>query len=430
MLVDAEAFRALGFHPACVVAAITVQDTERVWRVMGVDPGLMKEQAEAVFKDLDVAAVKVGVLWSRENVEATAKLLQSRLDLPRVVDPVLRAKRGERLIEEEALDTLIKKLLPVASVATPNAEEASELTGVEVRSEEGVEEALRALNKMGVEAPVVKGWVRSGVAVDAVLLKGRVHFLEAEALGEVRGSGCAFSAALAAYLARGLSVLDALREARRFTRKVLRAAPRVGGGFPVADPATWLSLAEEKLRTLEEARRGVSLLEKHPELAQLMPEVRMNLAVAPMSAEEPGDVVGVEGRITVVGGSLRASGHPWFGASSHLARLLLAVRRRLPAIKAALNIKYSPEVLEACRRAGLKLARFDRREEPREVKEVEGASMEWGVERALRSVEGEVDAIYDEGAEGKEAMIRLLGRDVEEVVEKAVKVVEQLGKGF
>jgi len=430
VLVDAAVFRSLGFHPACIVAALTVQDTAKVSAVVGVDSNFIRLQADAIVKDLDVAAVKVGVLWSRENVRMAAELLQRLEEAPRVVDPVLKAKGGERLLEEGGVDELISKLLPAASLATPNVEEAEELTGVRVKEKADVEKALHELKRMGVEIPVVKGLVRDGRVVDAVLYDGETHFLEARAVGEVRGSGCVFSAALTAYLARGLDPLSAVREARGFAHMAMSRGVKVGLGFKVVDPLAHLSYADAKLKALEEVKTGLRMLEAHPELTRLMPEVRMNLVVAPEGAEEPSDVVGVEGRVTVVDGRLRASGPPWFGASSHLARLLLEVRKLFPELRAALNVKYSSEVVEACRALGLKLAKFSRVEEPPEVREVEGMSLRWGVEQALKEVGESVDAIYDEGGVGKEAMVRLLGRSAEEVVEKAVRIAEQLGKLF
>lgn len=428
VLVDAAVFQSLGFHAACVAASLTVQNTRKVSAVVGVSAGLVRQQLEALAEDLNIAAVKTGALWSRENVEAVAEFLRRRVQgRPCVVDPVLRAKGGERLFEEEAVSKLIDELLPLASAATPNVEEAEELTKVKVRSEEDVEEALLRLRDVGVEVPLVKGWVRGREVVDAVLYEGRVHFFRAEPIGEARGSGCVFSAALAAYLAKGLSPVEAVAEARRLARRAIRSSLKVGSGFSVVDPASELRYAEARLRALEEVRRGVSKLEAHPELSTLMPEVRMNLVVLPEGAEEASEAVGVEGRVTLVGGRLRASGPPWFGASSHLARLLAALRKRLPSVRAALNIKYSPEVVEACRGLGLRLVGFRREEEPPEVREVEGASMEWAVEQALKGVEGGwVDAIYDEGGLGKEAMVRLLGKCADEVVERAIEIANRL----
>lgn len=426
ILVDAVVFQSLGFHAACIAASLTVQNTRSVSAVVGVGADLVRRQLESVAEDLEVAAVKTGALWSRENVEVVAEFLRRLRGRPCVVDPVLRAKGGEGLFEEGAVRKLVDELLPLASSATPNVEEAQVLTNVEVRDERDVEEALFRLKELGVEVPLVKGWLRNGRAVDAVLYEGQVHFLSAEAVGEARGSGCVFSAALAAYLAMGLEPLKAVAEARKLTRKAIRYSIKAGSGFNIASPVVQLRYAEAKLKALEDVRRGVSELEAHPELSILMPEVRMNLVAIPEGAEEASEAVGVEGRVTLVGGRLRASGPPWFGASSHLARLLVALHKYLPSVRAVLNIKYSPEVVEACRSLGLKLVRLKREEEPPEVRGVEGASMEWAARQVLKRLEEGVDAIYDEGGVGKEAMVRLLGRSVDEVLDKAVKIASRL----
>ncbi|MEM4700161.1 MAG: bifunctional hydroxymethylpyrimidine kinase/phosphomethylpyrimidine kinase [Candidatus Nezhaarchaeales archaeon] len=426
VLVDAMVFQSLGFHAACVAASLTVQNTRSVSAVVGVDADLVRRQLESVAEDLEVAAVKTGALWSKENVEVVAEFLKKLPERPCVVDPVLRAKGGERLFEEGAVRKLVDELLPLASSATPNVDEAQALTGVEVRSEEDVEEALLRLKELGVKVPLVKGWLKNGEVIDAILYGGRVHFLGAEAIGEARGSGCVFSAALAAYLAMGLDPLKAVAEARKLARRAIKCSVKAGFGFNVVNPIVQLQYAEARLKTLEDVRRGVSELEARPELSILMPEVRMNLVAIPEGAEEANEAVGVEGRVTLVGGRLRASGPPWFGASSHLARLLVALHKRLPSVRAALNIKYSPEVVEVCRGLGLKLVRLRREEEPPEVGGVEGASMEWVAKRALEGLEGGVDAIYDEGGVGKEAMVRLLGQSVDEVLEKAVRIASKL----
>ncbi|MCX8205011.1 MAG: bifunctional hydroxymethylpyrimidine kinase/phosphomethylpyrimidine kinase [Candidatus Nezhaarchaeota archaeon] len=428
ILVDAMVFQSLGFHAACVASSLTVQDTERVSAIVGVGTDLVKQQLEVVARDLEIAAVKTGALWSKENVRAVAEFLQRLSEKPCVVDPVLKAKRGEKLFEDEAVDELVGKLLPLASIATPNVNEASELTKIEIRAEGDVEDALLRLKELGVKVPLLKGWVRDGKVVDAVLYEGRVHFLSGEPLSEARGSGCVFSAALTAHLAMGLDPLRAVIEARKLTRKAIKRSNKVGSGFNVVDPAIRLRYEEARLRALEDVKRGVKELEAHPELSILMPEVRMNLVAIPEGAEEASEAVGIEGRITLVNGKLRASGPPWFGASSHLARLLVEVHKHLPEVKAALNIKYSPRVVEACRGLGLKLAKFRREEEPPEVREVEGASMRWAVEQVLRELREGVDAIYDDGGVGREAMVRLLGRSVDEVLGKAVKIASALSK--
>jgi len=125
-----------------------------------------------------------------------------------------------------------------------------------------------------------------------------------------------------------------------------------------------------------------------------------------------------------VGDTLITCRNPTFGASRHIARVILAAMRHDPDMRSAMNIRYSPEILGACRSAGLLMASFDRREEPGEVKEREGSTLEWGTERALKGMSEFPDLIYDEGEEGKEPMIRVLGHGPMEVVEKVTRMAK------
>ncbi|PCN50603.1 bifunctional hydroxymethylpyrimidine kinase/phosphomethylpyrimidine kinase [Candidatus Geothermarchaeota archaeon ex4572_27] len=425
VLADAKTFQALGFHPACVVAAVTFQDTVRVRGVVALPSSYVVEQLRAVLEDLDVAAVKVGVLYSAENIAAVASELKARRAKHVVVDPVLRAKGGERLIEGGGVERLVDELLPLAEVATPNAEEAEELTGVKVGSG-GVAEALERLRGMGVEVPVVKGVRVEGVVRDYVLYRGEVHHFERRPIGEARGGGCVFSSAIAALLAMGLDHLEAVRKAGDVAARSIERSLKVGRGYRASNPLADLQRDALRLRALEELKEALRTIEGSEELAALMPEVRMNVAVAIPGASELDDVCAVDGRITCVDGRLRTSGCPWYGASSHLARLLLEVMRRFPEVRAAMNVRYGRDVLEACRRLGLRGASFDRSREPPEVGGREGMTMSWGVREALKGAIEPPDVIYDEGGWGKEAMVRVLGRSAREVVEKAKLIAREL----
>lgn len=417
---------ALGFHPACVISAITYQDTKNVKGVYPLPPLCVKSQAEALFSDLKVVAVKVGMLWSKDNVEAVAELLDKHREAPLVVDPVVEAKEGEPLIEKEGIKVLTDKLLPLATVVTPNVKEAETLTGVKVRSEEDLKAALENLKELGVKNPVIKGWRRGEKVIDLLLHEGNIYMFKREAVEDVRGSGCTFSSAIAALLAKGYPLPEAVEEAGWFTWRAIRSSGPVGLGFKVIEPLKEIEKASAKLEALYEVRKGLRVLEESPELVKLIPEVRMNLVVGIPGAKEIDDVCGVEGRVTEVAGKPRAAGCPSFGASSHLARLVIEVMKHKPHLRAALNVKYSPETLEACRRLGFKLACFDRRMEPENVQSIEGRSLTWGVQEALKNFEGDPDAIYDEGGVGKEPMIRLLGRSALEVVKKARKIASEL----
>ncbi|MGI6465355.1 thiamine-phosphate synthase family protein [Methanobacterium sp.] len=172
---------------------------------------------------------------------------------------------------------------------------------------------------------------------------------------------------------------------------------------------------------IENLEKAVVILEKSSEFAQLIPEVRSNLVLARRDAQTIDDVAGIPGRITVVHGFPRAVARPEFGASSHMARLVLEVMQYDPERRCAINIKYHPQLVEICRKLGLRVSSYDRGTEPEEIAKKEGNTISWGVKIAVANLNGAVpDTIYHKGAWGKEPMIVMIGREAEEVAEMAV----------
>ena len=236
---DLLSFAACGVHGATVVAAITAQDTRAVHAVEAVSLEMVARQIDAVALDLQPAAWKTGMLPTPEIVAVVAQRLEMHGAANLVVDPVLRATSGRALSSDAALATLRGALLPLALVATPNWPEAAALSGLPVSTDAEVEAAARAIAAVGPRFVVVTGGHASGesgevvdvlydAAQDAVtpLAHPRV-----EGGGDRHGTGCSFSAALAAHLARGAEPPDAARAAADFVASLLaRDAGRVGGG--------------------------------------------------------------------------------------------------------------------------------------------------------------------------------------------------------
>lgn len=172
-------------------------------------------------------------------------------------------------------------------------------------------------------------------------------------------------------------------------------------------------------------RIALDLLESCREFASLIPEVRTNLVYARKSAQSRDDVLAIDGRITVVNGMPRAAGIPRFGASSHMARLLLELRKRDPAVRAGINFASTPSLVvwlhDYCRTKGWVFSVIDRRNEPEAVQEAEGASMPWKAGEAIRAAGGRVpDIFYETGAVGKEPVTVLVGRDPISVVNEMI----------
>jgi len=171
---------------------------------------------------------------------------------------------------------------------------------------------------------------------------------------------------------------------------------------------------------IEKLERAMQLLEESPEFAQIIPEVRSNLVMAQENAQTIQDVAGIPGRITTVNGLPRTVAKPDYGASSHMARLVLSIMKHDPEKRCALNIKYDPQLVELCQKLGLRVSSYNREQEPAEVEKEEGSTISWGVEVAIEKLGAVPDVIYHTGSWGKEPMIVLVGYDPEEVAEMAI----------
>lgn len=243
---DLKTFQALGVYGASVITAITAQNTLGVRAVHEVPPRVIAAQFDAVLDDLGVDGVKTGMLSSAAIIGSVAERarhwgLQGRL----VVDPVMVAKSGDRLLREDAVEALIHDLLPLAGVLTPNLPEAEVLVGRTIRTDDEVRQAARDIVALGARTVVMKGGHRVDDPVD-VLFDGRqFHEFPARRVDtpNTHGTGCTFSAAIAAGLAQGLGVAEAVSVAKTYlTTAIQRATPLGHGHGPVAHD--WLLTRE------------------------------------------------------------------------------------------------------------------------------------------------------------------------------------------
>src|ERR1035437_5406807 len=230
---DLKTFAAFGVYGALPISAITAQNTVGVRAIHEVPPDVVAAQIDAVLEDIGADAVKTGMLSSAAIIEAVADRLRSHTFGALVVDPGMVAKSGDALLRPEAVRALIELLLPLAAVVTPNAPEASVLSGVEVRDEESAREAARRIHALGPAIVIVKGGHLAGNRSDDLFFDGRsFEVLSGRRIEtpHTHGTGCTFSAAIAACLACGMDPLAAAREARAFLQGAIEHAEPLGAG--------------------------------------------------------------------------------------------------------------------------------------------------------------------------------------------------------
>ncbi len=424
---DIKTISLLGGYAMSVVTALTAQNTVGVQGIQEIPTSFIEKQFDAVVEDIGVDAAKTGMLSSADIVSAVSGCIRRKSVDKLIVDPVMVAKSGDRLLSPDAEKTLIDELLPLALVVTPNIPEAEALSGIEIADQSSMEEAAILIRDLGPRHVLVKGGHLEGKPLDLLCDGETTTTFVTDRISNrnTHGTGCTYSSALATFIGQGMKVPDAVGKAKEFITSAIRHGLPLGKGNGPTNP--YASIARERdryavIRSLREALVQLSDMR----VGHLVPEVRANIAYALQYARDEEDVAAIPGRVTEVDGRMVACYQPEFGASSHVARIVLTVMDYDRSFRSAMNTRYSPSITRACASAGMDVQSFDREQEPREVKNLEGSSLGWGVSQVLKRSGNVPDIIYDLGETGKEPMVRVLGRDPLEIVSKIREIAREM----
>ena len=235
---DLKAIAAMGAWGATAVTCLTAQNLDGVRSVQPTDPAILADQIDAVREGFQVRATKTGMLFSRELIEVVIDRLAHHPPLPLVVDPVMVATSGARLLRDDAVATLRRELLPLATLVTPNLHEASILAGREVRDLPAMRDAAVAIHELGAAAVLVKGGHLAGDAIDVLFDGDQLHELGARRVassGADHGTGCTLASAIAAGIALGFALPDAVSAAKQMLGDALLNRSSLGGGLEALD---------------------------------------------------------------------------------------------------------------------------------------------------------------------------------------------------
>lgn len=231
---DLKTFAALGCYGMTAITALTAQNTQGVRAIHGVPPDMLRQQMDAVVEDIGLQAVKIGMLHAPEIVQTVADAIDRHALVNVVLDPVMVATSGAVLIENPAIAALVRELFPRADLVTPNLDEAALLVGRPLNDERDMEAAAHELLAMGARAVLLKGGHLQGEVVSDLLLLpgGAPHWMRAPRIhsANTHGTGCTLSSAIAAHLALGASLPEAVQAARAFVRAALAAGAKVRTG--------------------------------------------------------------------------------------------------------------------------------------------------------------------------------------------------------
>ncbi len=426
---DLKTIAAHGLFGTSVTTSLTIQNTQGVFGSDDVVPEIVAAQLETLLADGKPAAAKTGMLGNESVVETVAKIFKRKKIKNLVVDPVMKSTNGKLLLSRKGIDALVEKLFPLAALVTPNLREAEVLSGVRIRTRQDRVKAARKIMKLGPKAVLIKGGHAKKEA-DDLLLEGKSPrwFESARSMNEgLHGTGCVLSAALASNLAQGHSIEESVGRSKDFIFRAIELGVGTGEGIGHVNPMGELLKNLKREPLLERVKWAIDEL-KREEIGELIPEVQSNLGFALEEAKGPEDVVGIPGRIVRNGATIATLNAPQFGASRHVAKIVLTAMRFDPEKRAVMNIKFQQYFLDACKQLKMTVGSFSRADEPKNVKQLEGSSLEWGTRQAILNRGYVPDIIFDLGGQGKEEMIRVIAKDVEDLVGKTKKIHRAIRK--
>ena len=422
---DLKSFSYLGIHGVTVLTCVTAQNTQQVRSIYKVPPDIIEHQIESLFDDCSIAAVKTGMLYDEEIVKVVAKKL-SDYHMKPVVDPVMVATSGDALANHTFVSSLQQYLLPLSLMVTANIPEACVFANMEIKKQKDVQQACKKIFELGPEYVLIKGGhLEDDIVVDILFDGKQFHtfILPHIPHKKAHGSGCTLSALITGLLALGESPVDAVEKAKYIVWSMIQEGYSPGKGSDVLNHSSTIQIPP-LLRSNEKFLVWLALKTVIETMVSFLPpgyipEVGMNFAYALPNANTRNDVCAVDGRITKHKERPSLCGTIDFGVSKHVASIVLAAMSFDTTIRSAVNIRYSKKTVELCKNIGFAVGTFDRKDEPPTAP----STMDWGTKHAINTLGRIPDIIYDTGSVGKEPMIRILGKDPEDVLFKIEKLV-------
>ena len=441
--VDIRTFDRCGVHPFSVITAITYQTATGFFGYKSLSDELDK-QLDAILTAYPIEYVKVGMLPDSKSINIIINYIK-KYNLSVVLDPISVSSAGGRLSSKGLELKIEKSLFPYVKIITPNISEAELYSNRELSNhvDENLEKLKEAaeilLNKLYIKkdsqdlekAVIIKSLGSDNEELfDLVLLtkkkntelkkefrlfKKKKVFFE----GNIHGSGCVFSSAITAFLAKGYSIEEAIVKAEKFFDEKFQNFIQFTDKGKVID----LTISEEKQAIIEQIKEIYNFISQSKDFYKLIPEVRMNISGSIQNASGKEDIAAIEGRITIVNGFPKASGEIKFGVSDHTARLILSAKNFDNSINFVMNLKYDPHwIILIQENTDLELEEIIREDQPERIKIKEFSTMQWLIKENIEKIGKIPDIIWDKGSLGKEPMMRLFGKNSKDIIEKLRKI--------
>ena len=407
---DIKAMSALGVHTCSVITAVTAQNTTAVERIYPMPEEMIKAQLEAVLKDVDIKAIKTGMLYSADIVGVVADILEDH-DMPLVVDPVMVAGVGDSLATKDLAHAIKRRLIPICELITPNKHEAEVLADMPIRSKKDIRYACEVIGKEACTVMLKGGHMSGSEVTDYVYLSSEITELKYPRLERAgHGGGCTLSSYITANLAKGMDTMNAILSARELIQQSISNMYVIGNGDKLVNPVVRSTKDRKRFEILDKLDEIADrLVDMIPE--DLVPREGFNVAYSAEKPAGPEDIAAIEGRLTYHNGFIRKNGKAEYGQADHLSYVLLAVMEKNPRVRCVMNLGYDDELLEIIEEVGLTTLELDRRKH----RDLLTGEL---VQETLKDVRYVPDVLVDKGKNGRDPMIRILAKNPDDLLDK------------
>jgi len=424
---DLKSFSFLGLHGVTIITCVTSQNTQTVRKIHKLPVEIIESQIDTIIEDFEISAVKTGMLFDGEIIKLVSKKFL-QYDLKPVVDPVMVSTSGKSLSYSKSVVNHFKEyLLSNSLMVTANIPEAVELSGTEITSIDDIKNSCKKISTFGPEYVLIKGGhLKNKNCTDILYDKKNFYEFTLPRIisKKAHGSGCTLSALITGFIALNETPIHAVKRAKFVVWDMIKKGYSPAKGSDVLNHLTSIKIIpklenDNYYNVWFELKNSINkLITILP--SDFIPEVGMNFAYASENATKLEDVCAIDGRIVRNNNQISVCGSINFGVSKHVASIVLAVMSLDKKYRSAMNIRFSEKNLKLCEKSGLKIGSFNRELEPKAV----NSTMEWGTKKAIEKFDYIPDIIYDLGAIGKEPMIRIIGKNPNEVISKIIKIID------
>ena len=380
---DIKTFENHGVYGFTVITAITSQNTKKISKILPISSKIIKSQLESVLNDFKIDAIKIGMLYDSAIIKVVNSTIKKQ-KCPIVVDPIIKSTTKTILLKKSAIKDYKKMIIPLATIITPNKQEAKILAGTS-----SIQEAAKEIQRLGAKNIIITGYNESKKVIeDFVLESEREYILKGKKIEIINhGSGCNYSASIASSLALKKSIHDAAQHAKEYVFQSIKNSKKLGKG---------INITHKKISEIQkELSNSIIDFQNIKNSSRLIPECQTNFVFSKFKPKKINDVLGISGRLVKAGDKIIQAGELTFGGSQHVATAVIEVSKKFPEIRSAINMKYEPSLIAKAKKQGMKIISYDRKKESKNSKQKENSSISCGISNCLKSTKP--DIIFHKG---------------------------------